>query len=69
MTSIRSKITKLCDTAPGAIGELDSLVHDRASNFATNTNNEGIKAQLEFLNGHGMSDEAILQYLEEGIAP
>tara|TARA_B100000780_G_C20927225_1_gene369555 strand:- start:239 stop:598 length:360 start_codon:yes stop_codon:yes gene_type:complete len=38
---------------------LDGMVHDAASNMATNANNDGMKAQIEFLNQVGFSDERI----------
>lgn len=43
---------------------LDALVHDRASTLATAVNNDGLKAQLAFLNQRGMSDEDVLAHLQ-----
>lgn len=42
---------------------LDSLVHDTASQTASNVNNEGMKGQVEFLLMSGMDEEGILEAL------
>lgn len=45
---------------------LDGLVDEAASSMASNINNEGLKAQLDFLNKQGWSDENILHHLNHG---
>lgn len=52
---------------------LDAMVHDAASDMATNANNGGVKSQLEFLLQGGFSDERIwagivLERLAPGLA-
>ena len=39
--------------------DMDSMVHEVASDMATNANNGGMKFQIEFLNRAGFSDERI----------
>jgi len=38
---------------------LDSIVHEAATDMATNANNDGMKSQIEFLTQAGFSDERI----------
>lgn len=67
MTSIRSKIQQIIDTNTGAQDLLDALVHESASRLASSVNNNGLKAQLEFLHDScGIEDDDVLQHLEEG---
>lgn len=56
----------LCGDA-GAIAFLDNLVHDNASALANAINNDGLKAQLEFLNQRGITDEEILKQLQQEV--
>lgn len=62
-----SKIRKVLKSQ-GAEDVLDELVHAQASVSASAVNNNGLKAQLEFLNNRGITDEEILQHLEEAVA-
>jgi len=39
--------------------KLDNLVHETASDMASNVNNDGMKSQIEFLNMAGRSDKRI----------
>ncbi|MDA8646105.1 hypothetical protein N9M08_07835 [Porticoccaceae bacterium] len=39
--------------------DLDSMVHEAASDMATNANNGGMKSQIEFLNQAGFTDKRI----------
>ena len=45
--------------------DLDEIVHDAAAAMASNSNNEGLAGQIEFLKNAGWSDEDIKQALEE----
>lgn len=65
--STTSKIRKVLKS-PGAEDVLDGLVHAQASTLASNVNNKGLNAQLEFLESRGVTDEEVLQYLEEAVA-
>ena len=40
-------------------------MHEAAAREATRVNNEGVKAQLQFLESCGWDDEDVLQWLEE----
>jgi hypothetical protein len=61
MTEIESTIRNLKSE------DLDSVVHDAASRLATNANNDGKKAQLEFLTVVcGMDEESIVEELPFG---
>ena len=66
--TIRSQIQDLLDEEATAQDFLDAFVHDQASAMATAINNKGLKAQLEFLNNEGMTDEAVLRELKEAIS-
>jgi len=67
VTSVRSKIQKIIDDRTGAQDLLDALVHEHASQLATAVNNNGLKAQLEFLaDQRGVDPAEVLQHLEEG---
>ena len=44
--------------------DLDGIVHDAAAAMASNSNNEGLSGQIEFLKNAGWSDEDIKQALE-----
>jgi len=50
-----------------AIDHLDGIVDEQATQMAIAINNDGLKAQLEFLNQRGISDEETLADLEESI--
>jgi hypothetical protein len=64
--TLRSKIQKLIDTNQGIQDALDDLVHEQAQTMASRVNNEGLKAQLEFLEQQcDVDDEQLLQYLKE----
>jgi hypothetical protein len=65
----RSKIQKLITASVGASDALDALVQETASQRASATNNNGLKAQLEFLDSAGLDEDRVLQHLEEAIAP
>lgn len=46
--------------------DLDEIVYEAASSMASNSNNEGIRGQLEFLNIiAGWSDEDIIDTLSQ----
>jgi len=62
------KIREIIDKSPWAVNYLDDVVHDQATNMASSINNDGLKAQLEFLNQRGVDDESVLRYLEEATA-
>ena len=62
------KIREIIDKSPWAENYLDDVVHDQATNMASSINNDGLKAQLEFLNQRGVDDESVLRYLEEATA-
>ena len=52
--------------------KLDNLVHETASDMASNVNNDGMKSQIEFLNMAGRSDKRIwadilIDTLEDGM--
>lgn len=53
------------DGIPGGQSLMDGLVHEVAGRMASRANNEGLKAQLDFLNTNGMDDESILTWLKE----
>jgi len=40
---------------------LDDLVHEMSSRVAARTNNEGMKEQIEFLTGNGLTIEEIIE--------
>ncbi|MEZ9708607.1 hypothetical protein AB4254_08005 [Vibrio breoganii] len=44
--------------------DLDSVVNDTASRAATQTNNNGLSAQLKYLAEQGLSDKDIVEALE-----
>jgi len=48
---------------------LDDMVHEVASQKAAAVGNNGLKAQLEFLNAEGLDDEHVLQHIEEALEP
>lgn len=63
----KSQIQKLIDNRTGAQELLDDLVHEQASQLATAINNNGLKAQLEFLRGQrGVRMHEVYQHLDEG---
>ncbi len=64
----RSEIQAILDTEAVAQDFLDTFVHDQASAMATRVNNNGLKAQLEFLNAEGMTDENVLKELKEALS-
>lgn len=66
MTTL-DKIRKILDDNVGAQDFLDNFVHDQASAMATGINNDGLKAQLEFLNQRGVIDETVLISLEQAV--
>ena len=46
--------------------DLDDLVHDAASSMASNSNNEGLSGQIDFLKIiAGWSDEDIINFIED----
>ena len=59
------KIRKEIELSFGVSQLLDNLVHDQASRMATAINNNGLKAQLEFLNQAGLTDENVLAHILE----
>ena len=47
--------------------DLDELVHNLASNIASQVNNQGVEGQLKFLRDvGGMTDEQILAGVDNG---
>lgn len=44
---------------------LDTLVHDVASQIASNANNEGVPGQLDFLLMHGYTEKDIEEWMED----
>lgn len=61
-------IEALLHAHPEAQQILDDLVHDQASNLATAVNNDGLKAQVEFLESRGMYEDDIRAHLAEATA-
>lgn len=47
--------------------DLDEVVQDASSDMASNINNSGVRAQLEFLVGRGWPEEEILKDVSDGI--
>lgn len=62
--NIRSEIQKLIDKNRDAQETLDELVTEEACQIAAATNNDGLKSQLEFLEGRGWSETDILAHIE-----
>jgi len=65
----RSKIQTLITANACAMDVLDDMVHEVASQKAAAVGNNGLKAQLEFLNAEGLDDEHVLQHIEEALEP
>lgn len=59
------KLTRLMDY-DGPREALDELVHDVASSEATSVNNEGLDAQLKYLQSRGYDIEAVLEAVDDG---
>jgi hypothetical protein len=66
MSDTISKIEAAIKAGAGKQDLLDALVDDQASAMASALNNDGLKAQLDFLNTRGWSDENVLHHLEQG---
>jgi len=65
MLSARSKIEAVFRYKYDGQDFIDALVHEQASAMATAINNNGLKAQLEFLNARGVTDEEVLSSLTD----
>jgi len=63
--SVRDKIQTLIDSDPEAMEALDELVHDAAGDMASAANNDGLSAQLEFLEKRQITEEDVLAQLTE----
>lgn len=68
MTTTRSKIQAIFNYQAGAQDYLDGLVLEHATQMAKAINNDGIKAQLEFLENHrAMNEETVLKLMQEAV--
>ena len=66
--SNRSTIQKLVTQFTWAEAALDDLVHDEASKTASAANNEGVKAQIEFIVAQGrLTEEDVLAEIEGAV--
>ena len=45
--------------------DLDEIIHEVASQKASDINNSGLKGQVEFLISNDWTEEGIIKYLEE----
>lgn len=45
--------------------DLDEIIHEVASQKASDINNSGLEGQVEFLISNGWTEEGIIKYLEE----
>lgn len=65
--SMTTHIQTLLDSHVLAQDLLDEFVHDHATHLASSVNNNGLQAQLAFLQEQrGVTAEEVFQYLAEG---